>query len=158
MEGRSHPTFHSWSYAHSIDPCRTWWVLRCLLYLYRLIYGLRTKLKIMYRSYPFLEFKPYEVYLYWNVAVTCLLLTYSCQILIPVVSISFIFQEIYINDNNELIWSYSVYILQMEQTTKEFYFFVALSLSSKTQIGAPALLSMRTPQHFDWYKGLKWLS
>ena len=36
--------------------------------------------------------------------------------------------------------------------------FVFLSLSSKIQIGASALLSMRYPQHFDWCKGLKWLS
>ena len=47
-----------------------------------------------------LELKPDEVYLCWNVAVTCLLLTYSCQILIPVVSRSFIFHEIYISYNN----------------------------------------------------------
>ena len=39
------------------DPFRTWLVLRCLLCLYLLIYGLWTQLTIMYRSSPDLELK-----------------------------------------------------------------------------------------------------
>ena len=38
------------------------------------------------------------------------------------------------------------------------FFFVSLSLSSKKQIGASYILSMRYPQHFDWCKGLELLS
>ena len=34
--------------------------------------------------------------------------------------------------------------------------FVSLSISSIMQVGAYSLLSKRFPQHFGWYKGLKW--
>ena len=58
----------------------------------------------------------------WNFTVTFLLLTYSCQISNAVVSISFIYQYIYIIYNMFLLtFIYFVYIFHMALTNKEIF-------------------------------------
>ena len=91
-------------------------------------------------------------FLCWNVAVTCLLLTYSCQITNPVVSRSFIFQYIYIIDNMFFInielfcrhiphFTVHQRYLSGHISSSDF----SLFLYPQKKIGVSALLSMRAP-------------
>ena len=61
------------------------------------------------------------------------------------------------NQHGVILYTYSTWHRPPKNSLREClkFFFVSLSLSSKTQIGASALLSMRTPQHLFWCKGLK---